>query len=603
MKLLFTARTTSTGAKHAQRKRRALDLVMRLALGIVAASMILSACSSTSPAQAAVNAQAKLDKELRTARTQVGVPDGLLAPIVTREQQIEASTAGGSDTSYQNAAAVYAQLYNKVVAVEHLTPDQAKAQTAADLQQLDTAVQAVQKQGFVETLQFQQREQQAQQQFAAAATTKDYFQVDSYVESQTSAAQSIGPVYQQMQALNRLVSQQSQALGLQNPAPQPLQCDIEASYSFWWDDPAVNADPQQTSATYEFQQWPAQDLSLFRAAATGQDYVTLVALLHAQTQQLSAEMTTLAPTEAAHLLAVFQYNIETYQQGGGKDQAFAQEAAQDAQQISATHTLKDYAAMVQTLQQQMQAMALPLLKVQTQQDMKTLQALVDKGQAIMVIDPANGIGYPQAYEYADQGGGIGDAEARLAQAQTLSDYQAVDAEIQMFTTNLQAMLQNLSDKTPSDHPHQTDISLMQHYGISSDRVVVVSLSEQQARMYDNGKLVHTNKVTTGAPDLPSPPGMHCVFDRASPFLLTSPYPKGDPRYYNPTHISYAMWYSNYGFIMHDAWWRAWFGKYSNLPHYDPIAFNNGSHGCINFPTSDAAWLFGWTVLGTPVIVY
>jgi L,D-transpeptidase catalytic domain len=603
MQLLSTARTTSKGARHAQRARRTFDLFARLTLGIVAASMILSACSDGSQAQAAVNAQARLDKELRTARTQLDVPDALLAPIVTREQQVAASTAGGSDTSYQNAAAAYTQLYNKVVAIEHMSPDQAKAQTAADLQQLDTAIQAVQKQGFVETLQFQQREQQAQQQLAAAVTTKDFFQVDSFVQSQISAAQNIGPVYQQMQALNRLVSQQGQALGLQDPSPQPLQCAVEDTYSFWWDDPVVNATPQQTSATYEFQQWPAQDLSLFRAAASGQDYVTLSALLHAQTQQLSAEMTTLAPTEAAHLLSVFQYNIETYQQGGGKDQTFAQQAAQDAQQLSAAHTLKDYAAMVQTLQQQMQAMAVQLLKVQTQQDMQNLQKLVAKGQSIMVIDPANGIGYPLSYEYADQGGGIGDAEARLAQAQALSDYQAVDAEIKMFTMNLQAMLQDNSDTTHSDQPHQTDFNLMRYYGISSERVVVVSLSEQWARMYDNGKLVHSDPVTTGAPDLPSPPGIHCIFGKAAPFTLTSPYPKGDPRYYNPTKIQYAMWYAQYGFIMHDAWWRPQMGKYTNLPHYDPIAFNNGSHGCINMHTEDAAWLYSWSVVGTPVIVY
>ena len=48
-----------------------------------------------------------------------------------------------------------------------------------------------------------------------------------------------------------------------------------------------------------------------------------------------------------------------------------------------------------------------------------------------------------------------------------------------------------------------------------------------------------------------------------------------------------MGYSDYGFLMHDAWWRdnpggTGEGYLTNLPHYDPIAFNSGSHGCINF---------------------
>jgi lipoprotein-anchoring transpeptidase ErfK/SrfK len=83
----------------------------------------------------------------------------------------------------------------------------------------------------------------------------------------------------------------------------------------------------------------------------------------------------------------------------------------------------------------------------------------------------------------------------------------------------------------------------------------------------------------------------------------SPFPKGSQYYYNPTHINYGMVYSDYGYIVHDAWWRSWFGKYSNLPHYDPISFNNGSHGCVNVPLSDMAWLFQWASYGTPVLVY
>ena len=87
----------------------------------------------------------------------------------------------------------------------------------------------------------------------------------------------------------------------------------------------------------------------------------------------------------------------------------------------------------------------------------------------------------------------------------------------MFITNIQAMLTNLAEMpTNTQRPgrpgrmttHQTDIDLIDHYGLQNTKVIVVSLREQKARLYDNGKLVVVNgkpyafDVTTGNPDLP-----------------------------------------------------------------------------------------------------
>jgi len=61
-------------------------------------------------------------------------------------------------------------------------------------------------------------------------------------------------------------------------------------------------------------------------------------------------------------------------------------------------------------------------------------------------------------------------------------------------------------------------------------------------------------------------------------------PQGSALWYAPTPINYAILYANYGFFLHDAYWRAKFGPGSNLPHpNDGLAFDAGSHGCINFP--------------------
>lgn len=576
-------------------------IIVVLAVGAVLASILPVSCALD--ARAAQSAKQRLDHELQVTRASLNVPEAMLMPIVAREQALAAATTSNSSQSYQDATAGYDKLYNQVATIEQMTPQQIRTLTQKDLQQLSTSLQQVESQGFAEAARFRQGFQQAQQQLTTAATPKELFTVDGFVLAQTSAVQQIEPVYHQYQKLSAQVEAQNKALGVVSSTPQPLQCALGSNESYFWPNSYLNVTLASGSPTYEYQQWPVQDLALFRAAASAQDYSSLSALLSAQSQQLSANTALIAPAQAIRLVNAFQADVQTYQQNGGKDTQFQQQAAKDAQALDAAKTLADYTALMQTVEKHRQAMALPMLQVQTQHDLQALQQLVDKAQAIKTIDPANGIGYPDGYEYASQSTGIGDARDRLQVAQTQDDFQAVDDEIQMLSTNLQAMLQNLDDKTPSDKPHQTDTSLLQHYGLTSTRVMVISLREQEARMYENGKMVKSMKVTTGNPELPSPPGVHCIMLKRQNYDDISPFPKGSPFYYNPTHINYGMLYSNYGYFVHDAWWRSWFGKYSNLPHYDPISFNNGSHGCVNLPLDDMAWLFNWTDIGTPVLVY
>ncbi len=611
---ITTILTRSLGRPAVWRTKRSLHTFSAIGLVIILASVLLSACDSGSGAQGATQQnKAKLDREIQTARTTYLVPDSLLLPIQTQENTLAAGTASGTDASYQSAAAGYTRLYNQVLADEKMTPAQARTQAQSDLQQFSSALQAVQNQGFIEAAQYAPKQQQAQQQLTAATTTKEYFQVARFIEAQLAAVNDINPVYQQLQALDTLISNRESELGLTSAQPQPLQCAVGDNSNYFTPDPSVNVTPTAQS-TFEFQQWPTQDLTLFRAASSAQDYEALASLMQAQTTQIAADASVMLPTQAGTLLQTFHTNVLTYQQDGGKDTHYQQQATKDAQTLASAKTLGDYTAFVKTIEQQTQAMALPLAQVQTQADLQTLQKLVAEGQTKTVYDPYDGVSYPDDYEYgiqqpnaecSDCQVGIGDAQTRLQYAQTLADYQAVDEEIQMLTTNLQAMLQDIGDTTPANQVHQEDIHLMQHYGIMSGKVVIVSLWEQAARMYDNGKLVASMLVTTGNPDLPTPPGVHCAWGKSQNYLDKSPYPKGSPFYYNPTPIHYGFLYSDYGFFMHDAWWRNDFGGHNNLPHYDPIAFNSGSHGCINVPYSAYAqqWAFDWIDSGTPIIVY
>ncbi|HEY2594600.1 MAG TPA: L,D-transpeptidase, partial [Chloroflexota bacterium] len=337
------------------------------------------------------------------------------------------------------------------------------------------------------------------------------------------------------------------------------------------------------------------------------------------------------------------------------DPKYAAQAAQDGKTLDAAQTASDLSALEKTVAQQEQALAFPLLKVKTFYDINTtLLSLVNEGQSTTTDVTFAGTLYktPNAYEYADGAVGldqrehksdttaIQDAQVRLDQTVYLeahpeangyasdaqTNYQAVDDEAQMFIHNLSAMITNLA-QMPKDNnarqawsmtSHATDVSLVDYYGLQNTRVIVVSLREQKARLYENGKMVvgsdgqpYAFDVTSGSPDKPSVPGVHCALPplKGPPAgdIYKSPDPPGSPLYYAPTPVHYSFSYSLYGYYMHDGWWRdaTEMGYLTNLPHYDPEAFNGGSHGCVNFhyANGDMGKVYAFSNPGIPIIVY
>jgi hypothetical protein len=341
----------------------------------------------------------------------------------------------------------------------------------------------------------------------------------------------------------------------------------------------------------------------------------------------------------------FFSNVRDFQIDG----VYARAAAQDATALAAAQTPSDLSALSKRVQKQEQDITFALLKVEAYYDTNiALRALVDKGQSTTTDVTYNGVLYktPNAYEYADDDlryqakdtVGIEDAQVRYDQSayreangydgpgDAAADYQAVEDEAQMLIHNLSAMITNLAQMPKGNSAriawslkaHQTDSDLIDYYGLQNARVIVVSLREQKARLFSNGQLVvgsdgkpNAFDVTTGSPDKPTVPGLHCALPplKGPPGgdVFKSPDPPGTPFYYNPTPVHYSYGYSLYGYYMHDGWWRDYseMGYLTNLPHYDPAAFNGGSHGCINFhyANGDMGKVFAFSFPGIPVIVY
>jgi hypothetical protein len=281
--------------------------------------------------------------------------------------------------------------------------------------------------------------------------------------------------------------------------------------------------------------------------------------------------------------------------------AFQHEYDTARQELSQATTLADYLTLSQALTQQAQAMTLPFARGRAKNELHQLQIAVDTDESINPL---------LAYEYADPSRGIGDVSQQVSDAAwAWNPVEAYDEAYQNthdMLLNLRAMNDNLHDPTPADQPHQSDLDLMAAYHATSGQIIFVSLREQTARWYNNGKLVNWSYVVTGRVERPSPPGLHYAYWKQANILFQPTEPIGSPIRGYPTPIKWAIYYADYGFFLHDGWWRnqqTGFGPSMNLPHYEPAAFDGGSHGCINFPDVGMQALFNWVQPGAPVIVY
>ncbi len=115
--------------------------------------------------------------------------------------------------------------------------------------------------------------------------------------------------------------------------------------------------------------------------------------------------------------------------------------------------------------------------------------------------------------------------------------------------------------------------------------ILVSISEQRLRYYENGKVVLETPVTTGKKNK-TPTGNFKILKKVKNAVL-----KG-ANY--SSFVKYWMAFKGSGYGIHDASWRHNFG---NMNYY-----NNGSHGCINVPLKAIKQLYDLVEVGTPVYI-
>jgi hypothetical protein len=344
---------------------------------------------------------------------------------------------------------------------------------------------------------------------------------------------------------------------------------------------------------------------LLSACSSATHNPTGAAPLIASTQGVSPTL----QSEGDAQLQAFQQWIMLMQQNGGDISTYQLEYNSDQQALVSATTAAKYTTVLTTLTSHVQTIKIPAMKQECLHLQQQLQHQVSTwGAQHTFHDSFNGRTYALGYQY-DSSTGIGGPvwlQEEMQTNRTLADYQQTVEDLNMWIYNFQQMQIEAGDTTPFNQIHQADLHLLKHYGYMDERVVVVSLIGESLRAYDHGQLVKAFQVTTGQPDLPSPPGAWWIEGKKHPTVFKSTAPKGSSEWYPDTPINYAMQYHSNGYFFHDAWWRTQFGPGTNFPHQDPNGdpfAGQGSHGCVNMSTSDAAWLYDFVSVFTNIVIY
>lgn len=127
---------------------------------------------------------------------------------------------------------------------------------------------------------------------------------------------------------------------------------------------------------------------------------------------------------------------------------------------------------------------------------------------------------------------------------------------------------------------------------TNEKLITVDTGSQKLTAWENGKIVHETKVSTGMKLTPTVKGSFKVYyktplhDMRGPSPYKNIYPSGK---YHIKNVPHSMYFYQ-GYAIHGAYWHNNFGRVA-------------SHGCVNVPLASAEWLFNWSPVGTRVEVW
>lgn len=124
---------------------------------------------------------------------------------------------------------------------------------------------------------------------------------------------------------------------------------------------------------------------------------------------------------------------------------------------------------------------------------------------------------------------------------------------------------------------------------TTTKEIVVNRTEQKLYAYEDGVLYMEVPISTGLELTPTPRGEFTIFKKTPSRYMQGPIPGVANQYYDMPGVPWNLYFTHGGSVIHGAYWHDSFGR-------------TYSHGCVNLKPDDARTLYGWSELGTKVIV-
>lgn len=567
--------------KHS-RARQASPLLQTLLATVLTGFILLtSGCGGSPQSQQQANQnKAQLDQTLQHAKD-IGVPPSYLQPILKQEQQLSTTSAPFSlfndqpaTNYYLNLATRYHQLLVQAQGIISTVTGELSTKAQLDMQHFQSALAKARSLNTKNIETFAQQYNNDSSLLAAAQYPKDFAAISSDARTAIETLGLLQSTFSQLATFNNTIKQMQ----------------------------AAHLDVTAMQAQYQ------SDMTALNNTTASADFRNLSALIDAQYQEAVANSILALPFVGAAKLSQFKTGLDLLKTYGMDSSSYQKLYDADQAAMKKARTIHDYLVVSQHIDADIASMHDDLIQGASHYLIGELDRQARAwGQAHAYHDKFDGNNYIYTAGYTTDGIGFW-LNRELSWAWQPSDFQAVVDDENNEFFNLQMLEQDYSDPTPYNQVHATDMLMMQHYpSLQKGTVLMISLVEQALRFYKDGKLIRAFHVTTGRVERPSLPGVWTVQNRQSPTVFKSTEPKDSPYWYPDTPIKYAILYHWGGFFVHDAWWRVDFGPGTQFPHYDSGGdesfAGNGSHGCVNMQSDDAAWVYANTDWNTQIAIY
>lgn len=120
-------------------------------------------------------------------------------------------------------------------------------------------------------------------------------------------------------------------------------------------------------------------------------------------------------------------------------------------------------------------------------------------------------------------------------------------------------------------------------GARRGKWIEVELATQRLVAWEDGRMVLSTAISSGTHKTPTPKGTFRIFRKFDKQRMTG-------QDYDLPNVPWVMYFRKGGYAMHGTYWHSNFGQ--------PM-----SHGCINLPIGEAAWLYKWAPMRTTVVIH